>query len=164
MSLAPATGWRLQRFACFGTRRGTKKPQLMKLVAVRRINKLWERTEKEDPPEPPSFLLSRGAEGPRARSMPTAPLIQCPTDHWRAEHERRRQSRAAAETNKKWQGVKLEYPEGESLALSVESRGGFRFHLVLSIRRGACPRASGPRRTAIAPDVVNGLGFVLRRG
>ena len=127
-------------------------------------HKLWERTEKEDPPEPPSFLLSRGAEGPRARSMPTAPLIQCPTDHWRAEHERRRQSRAAAETNKKWQGVKLEYPEGESLALSVESRGGFRFHLVLSIRRGACPRASGPRRTAIAPDVVNGLGFVLRRG
>lgn len=71
-------GWKLQRLACFGPRRGTKKPQLMKLVAVSRINKLWERTEKEDPPEPPSFLLSRGAEGPRADSMPTAPLVSIP--------------------------------------------------------------------------------------
>jgi len=51
--------------------------------------------------------------------MPTAPLIQCPTDHWRAEHERRRESRVAAETNKKWQGVKLEHTEGESLVLTV---------------------------------------------
>ena len=58
-----------------GQRRGTRKPQLVQLVAVSRIIELWERTEKEDPPEPPSFLLSRGAEGPRADSMPTAPLV-----------------------------------------------------------------------------------------
>jgi hypothetical protein len=93
-----------------GQRRGTKKPQLVQLVAVSRINELWERTEKEDPPEPPSFLLSRGAEGPRAHSMPTAPLISIPHGQGLGA-ARAHEAKSLRETNKEWQGVKVEHPE-----------------------------------------------------
>jgi hypothetical protein len=69
----------------------------------------------------------------------------------------------AAETSKKWQGVILEHPEGESLCALGGISGWAPFPSGVEYTERRSPKSLAATPGSHRSNVVNGLGFVLRR-